>query len=527
MLGLLSLLPFLAGAAALDDTAMRERSVYQLVTDRFALANGSTTSACSTSARQYCGGTWAAVSDKLDYIQGMGFDTVWISPVVDNIGGATGEGEAYHGYWSLDVSQLNANFGTADDLVALSSALHARGMYLMVDVVINHVAATSSSTFATSSSYGPFSVQDDFHPFCWISDYSNQTNVEYCWLGDDEVALPDLDTESATVVSYWNEWIAGLVANYTVDAIRIDTVKHVPQTFWPAFVAAAGVANVGEVLDGDASYVGPYQTNASINPFNYPIFYPLVRGFNETSGDLTAITSMAAEIKSEFSDPTLLGSFLNNHDNARFENYTSDSALIHNAHAYPFVTDGVPYLYYGSEDGLSGGNDPDNREALWLSGYSTTSTMYQYFRRLNAARSAAANASSTFYTTQMALSNPTSSTLLIAKPPLISVLTNAGSSASNQSVTIDASTSGWAAGTTVIDAVGCGTYTTDSSGNLALEVGSMPLVLINNSEKGTLCADYASTNSSSSSSTSAAGKVRAAGVAGVLATAALAAASFM
>ena len=233
----LLLLPF---ALSLDANSMRGRSVYQLVTDRFALPNTST-STCNTSDQKYCGGTWSAITQHLDYIQGMGFDTIWISPVVENIGGTTGLGEAYHGYWTLNPLNLNAEFGTADDLKALAQALHDKKMYLQVDIVINHVAATSSSSFAPSEAYGPFAAKDDYHPFCWIQDYSNQSQVENCWLGDESVALPDLNTESQTVVDFWNGWVKDLVANYSIDSIRIDTVKHVPHSFWTGFVSRRSI----------------------------------------------------------------------------------------------------------------------------------------------------------------------------------------------------------------------------------------------------------------------------------------------
>lgn len=66
-------------------------------------------------------------------------------------------------------------------------------LFLWVGVkVVNHVAATASSTFETSSAYGSFDEQSDFHSFCWINDYTNQTDVEQCWLGDENVALPDV-----------------------------------------------------------------------------------------------------------------------------------------------------------------------------------------------------------------------------------------------------------------------------------------------------------------------------------------------
>ncbi|WWC90710.1 uncharacterized protein L201_005647 [Kwoniella dendrophila CBS 6074] len=497
---ILPLLAFIPSSLALDDASARSASVYQLVTDRFARPS-SVSSTCNVSDRKYCGGTWASITEKLDYIKGMGFDTIWISPIVKNIDGTTGEGEAYHGYWTLDPDNLNSNYGSADDLKALSTALHSKSMYLMVDVVVNHVAATSSSTFQPSSSYGPFSTMEDYHSFCWITDYSNQTQVENCWLGDDQVALPDLNTQSSTVSNYWNNWIKNLVSNYTLDAIRIDTVKHIEKTFWPNFVNSAGVFTQGEVLNGDPTYVGPYQNDAKVNPFNYPSYYPLTRAFNQTSGNLNELVTMTQSVKSGFNDPTLLGSFLNNHDNPRFESTVKDTSLIKNAHAYPFVTDGIPYGYYGSEAGFTGGNDPDNREPLWTSNYDTSSTMYKYFASLNAARKAAGNASTSFYSNQMNVSSLSSSSILIAKQPLISVLSNSGSSASDSSLSIPASTSGWSSNTKVIDAISCETLTTDGSGNLAVTIKQgLPRVFIADSQKGSVCSNSSSSSSGSSSS---------------------------
>ncbi|OXG99755.1 alpha-amylase, partial [Cryptococcus neoformans A1-35-8] len=266
----------------------------------------------------------------------------------------------------------------------------------------------------------------------------------------------------------------------------------------------------GEVLLGTADYVANYQNNGDINPFNYPIYYPLISAFNGTNQDFTSLVDMVATVKSNFSDPTLLGSFLDNHDNPRFESYQSDTSLIKNAHAYPLVTDGIPYVYYGSEAGYDGGADPLNREPLWTSNYDTTTSMYGFFTALNAARTAAANASSTFYTDQMTVSKLSDTSILIAKKPLISVLSNSGSSASNATVTVDTSSSGWAASTSIVDTLTCEAFTTDASGNLDVVIyQGLPRVMIESSSKGSLCGS--NSVDSSSSSDSAAGLTAAAG----------------
>lgn len=117
----------------------RHRSVYQVLTDRFARTDNSTTAACNVADYEYCGGTWKGIEYNLDYIQDMGFDAVWISPVTKN----TPAG--YHGYYQTDLHKLNEHFGTEQDLKDLSSSLHRRGMYMMVDVVTNHFGSTSSA----------------------------------------------------------------------------------------------------------------------------------------------------------------------------------------------------------------------------------------------------------------------------------------------------------------------------------------------------------------------------------------------
>jgi alpha-amylase len=108
----------------------RSRAIYQVMVDRFARPDGSTTVPCNVTDRAYCGGTWRGVQGQLDYIQGMGFDAIWISPMSAGIPGNTADGAGYTGYWVTDLTKPNSNFGTADDLIALSNELHKRGQRL-------------------------------------------------------------------------------------------------------------------------------------------------------------------------------------------------------------------------------------------------------------------------------------------------------------------------------------------------------------------------------------------------------------
>lgn len=108
----------------------KQRTVYQLLTDRFATTNGG--GSCSNLS-DYCGGTFKGVENHLDYISGMGFDAIWISPVVENYD------KGYHGYWATNWEKINSHFGTEDELKSLVQAAHDKGIWVMVDVVANHV----------------------------------------------------------------------------------------------------------------------------------------------------------------------------------------------------------------------------------------------------------------------------------------------------------------------------------------------------------------------------------------------------
>ena len=180
--------------------------------------------------------TYRGIVRKLDYIQHMGFDAIWISPIVQNIEN-TAYGDAFHGYWAQNPWGLNEHFGTSDDLKALSEELHKRGMFLMVDVVVNHLGAPHDPP--DYSIYpAPFNVSASFHREVYVQpgDYdNNQTAVEQGWLGDSTLPLPDTNTEDPEIVETWNRWINELVGNYSIDGLRIDTVKHVRKDFWPAF----------------------------------------------------------------------------------------------------------------------------------------------------------------------------------------------------------------------------------------------------------------------------------------------------
>ena len=250
----------------------------------------------------YCGGTFKGIEQNLDYIAGMGFDAIWISPVPDNMDGN------YHGYAARNWEKINDHFGSEEDLKSLVKAAHAKDIYVMVDVVANHVGCVGTDF----SQIYPFNQPDHYHDECYIEDWGNQWQVEHCRLA----CLPDLAQENDFVRSYLKKWIHDLVETYGFDGIRIDTIPHVSKDFWKEYGDAAGVFQVGEAFNGDSGYVGPYQDYVN-SLFNYPMFYTIKNVFG-SGQSMFEIRSRYNEEEGHFKDVDALGVFVDNHDNARF-----------------------------------------------------------------------------------------------------------------------------------------------------------------------------------------------------------------
>ncbi|WVQ82166.1 hypothetical protein IAT38_004294 [Cryptococcus sp. DSM 104549] len=529
----LTLLATCLGAAGVVDAATAEqwrgKSIYQLITDRFAPVSDTAParsspipSTCNPIDQTWCGGTWLSIIDKLDYIQDMGFDAIWISPVSQNTDTLTYYKYAYHGYWVNDPLSLNARFGTADDLKELSAALHARGMYLMVDIVINNVpglnASDATSSAALAADGSRWTEPAEFHPRCDI-DYSNETSVEYCWLGDDKLPLMDVNTENPTVISTLNEWIAGFVTTYGVDGLRIDAAKHVPGAFWTSFCGAAGVFCIGEVYGSDIDFAASFQSEKWMDSvLGYPLYYGIVNAFGSTTGNMSSFVDIATQVLGTFPTPSLLGNFIENHDLPRWRNTTADSQLAYNAMVAQFIFDGLPVVYYGQEQDFAGGaGDPYNREALWPSQYANTTT-YNHIKRLNQIRHAVISNGTlfngqTFLDAQTKIVASTTKDVAFRKGPVLAVLNNRGSP--SQSDAFGVPTSGWPSQSSVIDLLSCKQFTVGSGGAISISYspsgsGGMPYVFVSQSDANKLkiCGDvgvatYVSANTTSSSTSAA------------------------
>ena len=385
----------------------------------------------------------------------MNFDAIWISPMVANIG------NNYHGYAMSDLYSLNSHFGTEAELKSMIAAAHARDIWVMLDVVGNHVGPVDMDF----QQIKPFNQSSHYHSKCQIEDFNNQNQVELCRLAN----LPDLDQSNAFVRSELLSWAASL-ASYGFDGLRIDTIPEVEPNFWADFNKAANMYCVGEAYNGDVNYVSNYQKYLD-GVLSYPLYYTMMNVFahQQSMNQIEGVLGPSGSYATKFKNVNYLGTFIDNHDQARFLHTKNNWALYKNALAMTLFTTGIPIVYYGTEQAFAGGDDPANRESLWPS-YNTDHELYQYLKTLVSVRKA-----QKVYSQAQIQRYASSNFYSFSRGMTLVCLTNSGGS----TVTTTVSYLPFAAGTTVCNALianDCATVT--STGLTVTLTNGVPKVYV-------------------------------------------------
>ena len=343
----------------------KSRSIYQLLTDRFAKEGEDIKEECDLS--NYCGGTFKGIQQYIDYISGMGFDAIWISPILKNKEGS------YHGYHIIDLYSVNEHFGSSNDLKELIKACHEKDIWVILDAVPNHMAPDTPI-----SSLNPFNKSEYFHDACDINEDGDQEQKEKCRL----FGLPDLNQENEFVKNTYLEWIKDIIEKYDFDGVRYADVPYVPKWFWKDFSVSAGTYTLGIVSSNDAKYISDYQ-NYMDGVGNYPLFYAIREGF--CGGSLKILEEYLFNSRKYYLEPSYNGNWVDNHDNPRFLNLCDDKKLFRNAIIFNLFYEGRPIFYYGDEQYFHGGNDPQNRENMFGFHYNN-SDIYQLLKIANEIR---------------------------------------------------------------------------------------------------------------------------------------------
>lgn len=288
-------------------------NLYFLLTDRF--NNGDSAndvnfdrSLPTATLRGFQGGDIKGITAKIKegYFDLLGINAIWFTPVTEQIHGGTDEGTGFtygfHGYWTIDWTALDPNFGDMDDLAELVETAHAHGIRIVMDAVINHT--------------GPVTEKDPVWPESWVRtepkcEYNSYETAVECTLVEN---LPDIKTESdenvelpESLVEKWKaegryeqeikeldaffertgyprapryyiiKWLTDYIRDFGIDGFRADTVRHIEEQVWADFKKECEIAfaewkdnNPDKVLDDNDFYtVGEVYGYEIINSGKY------------------------------------------------------------------------------------------------------------------------------------------------------------------------------------------------------------------------------------------------------------------
>lgn len=357
-----------------------EARIYFMLTDRFKDGDPSNNGGVEydpTHSEAYHGGDFQGIIDKLDYIEDLGINTIWISPIVDNIDfnkgldfNTTEEFKAkqygYHGYWAKDFTTLDEHLGDMKTFQKLIEKAHDRGIKIMLDVVVNHAGYGMDGevweTWKADSENLP--TEEELAEFGGMlrtvdEDPTVRGELDY---------LPDFKTEDPAVrqqiIDWQTAWLekAKTKRGDTIDFFRIDTVKHVEDATWQALKNDLTSIDpefkmIGEYwgasINNDGGYLGTGQMDSLLD-FD---FKEKAKSF--VDGSIDSVETYLQDRNKQLSNTATLGQFLSSHDQNGFltEYVNGDVGKLKVASSLQITSKGQPVIYYGEELGRSGKSD--------------------------------------------------------------------------------------------------------------------------------------------------------------------------
>jgi cyclomaltodextrinase / maltogenic alpha-amylase / neopullulanase len=346
----------------------------------------------------YHGGDIAGVLKKVEqgYFEELGVNTLWLSPVVQNVDGPYGywpdpptKFSSYHGYWPTSFTQIDTHFGRPADLRMLVAEAHRSGINILLDFVANHVHQDhpyykADSTIATALRLpdGTLNLErwDEHRLTTWF-----------------DVFLPTLDLEREDVARTVSDSTVWWVTEYQIDGFRHDAAKHIPLTFWRmltkklreqvVYPENRPVFQMGETYGG-VELIGSYLGSGLLDAqFDFNV-YDAALGVFAGGQSFDLLGQRLRQSLAYYGAHNLMGYITGNQDRGRFISYAGgDLRFEENAKAagwsreigvgdpvgydklnmlmaFNMTIPGVPVIYYGDEFGMAGGNDPDCRRMM-------------------------------------------------------------------------------------------------------------------------------------------------------------------
>jgi len=322
------------------------------------------------------GGDLQGVANHLDYIQKLGANTLWMTPVVEN----DMPDRTEHGYAATNNYKIETRFGGDKAYLALSDSLHKRGMKLVQDIVYNHFGRfhflVQDAPDKDWLHQWPKYTQTHYREQAIFDPYHSATDAKRMIDGWFTTEMPDVNQENPFVEKYLTQNAIWSVETFGVDAFRVDTYKYCnvdvmnrlnkalldeyPKIFTYGECWVDGVAAQAYFIENNLNL--PFKSNLKATSDFTLLFGGILPALNESNnwnnGVIKLYTTLSYDFLYKKPDNNVI--FLDNHDMTRIHSSLGESIpKTKMAYAWLYTCRGIPQLYYGSEILMKGISNPD------------------------------------------------------------------------------------------------------------------------------------------------------------------------
>lgn len=322
------------------------------------------------------GGDLQGVLNHLDYLQGLGVTSLWMTPVLEN----DMPNRTEHGYAATNQYAIEKRFGGDIAYLKLSDALHQRGMKLIQDIVYNHSGRfhflVQDAPDKTWVHQWPKFTEPSHKEQVLFDPYASKTEQVKMTDGWFTPEMPDLNQSNPFMAKFLTQNAIWSVETFGVDGFRIDTYKYNDLVFmnqlnqilkndFPSITSFGeswvhGVAAQAYFVENNMNV--PFKSNLEGGQDFQTLFYGILPALNENFGWTDGVTKLYTTLSNDFlyKDASRNVLFLDNHDMTRILSSLGESVpKLKVALAWLFTCRGIPQLYYGTEVMMKGIANPD------------------------------------------------------------------------------------------------------------------------------------------------------------------------
>ncbi|MBE9161163.1 MULTISPECIES: alpha-amylase family glycosyl hydrolase [Microcoleaceae] len=400
------------------DIEFRQETIYFIVVDRFHDGDPENNEGPNPELYdpegkdwgKYWGGDLQGIIDKLDYLKDMGVTALWLTPLFEQVEALFVEQAAIHGYWIKDFKRLNPRFIAKGDNPSINQTqetkdtvfdklvheLHQRNMKLVLDIVCNHsnpdFSGKKGELYDDGVKIADFNDDKDnwYHHYGEVKNWEDEWQVQNC-------ELSGLATFNENNIAY-RSYIKSAIKQWLdrgVDALRVDTVKHMPIWFWQEFNADITTHRPDVFIFGEWIYSDPrndrsveFVNESGMTILDFGLCVAIREALGQGAEGGFHLIQDVLDLDHRYYGATELITFIDNHDMPRFQSLNGDPQILQLAICLIMTTRGIPCIYYGTEqylhDDTEGGNDPYNRPMMEK--WDSDSQIYRDVRLLSGLR---------------------------------------------------------------------------------------------------------------------------------------------